>query len=54
MKVVKVTPSDCSELVIVISHYQNVVSPVAGISLPFGSDVHYFVFTVYSCIGEWK
>ena len=26
MKVVKVTPSDCSEPVVVISHYQNVVS----------------------------
>ena len=46
MKVVKVTPSDCNEPVVVISHYQNVVSPVASISLPFGSDVHYFVFTV--------
>ena len=46
MKVVKVTPSDCSEPVVVVSHYQNVVSPVASISLPFGSDVHYFVFTV--------
>ena len=34
MKVVKITPSDCSEPVVVISHYQNVVSSVASISLP--------------------
>ena len=26
---------------------QFVVTPVASVSLPFGSDVHYFVFTVY-------
>ena len=26
---------------------QFVVTPVASVSLPFGSDVHYFVFTVW-------
>ena len=28
---------------------QFVVTPVASVSLPFGSDVHYFVFTVLTC-----
>ena len=41
---------ESSEIKVVIFTDKNVVTPVAEISLPFSSDLHYSFFTVCLCL----